>query len=91
MKTATIKFPSRDSELRFKSVLGRVNVVAKVLRDKQQVTLAIRPKDIQNFRENLTIRGLGHCPVTNAVLQYLQENPTEFLQFQFNVRNRRNN
>ena len=33
----------------------------------------------------LNIRGLGHCPVTNAVLQYLQENPTEFLQFQYKV------
>ena len=85
MRTATIKFPSRDSEARFKSVLGRVNVMAKVLRDKEQVTLAIRPKDIQNFRENLNIRGLGHCPVTEAILQYLQENPTEFLQFQYKM------
>jgi hypothetical protein len=83
MKTATIKFPSRDSELRFKAVLGRVRVMTKILRDDRQITLAIRPKDLQNFRENLTIRGLGHCPVTNALLQYLQENPTEFLQFQF--------
>lgn len=86
MNTATISFPTRDSETRFKSVLGRVNVMAKVLRDREQVTLAIRPKDIQNFRENLTIRGLGHCPVTNAVLQYLQENPTEFLQFQYRIK-----
>ena len=85
MKTATIKFPTHDSETRFKSVLGRVGVMAKVLRDDEQITLAIRPKDIQNFRENLSIRGLGHCPVTKAVLQYLQENPTEFLQFQFQV------
>jgi hypothetical protein len=85
MNTATISFPTRDSEARFKSVLGRVNVMAKVLRDREQVTLAIRPKDIQNFRENLNIRGLGHCPVTNAVLQYLQENPTEFLQFQYRI------
>jgi len=85
MRTATIRFPSRDSETRFKSVLGRVNVMAKILRERERITLAIRPKDIQNFRENLTIRGLGHCPVTNAVLQYLQENPTEFLQFQYKV------
>jgi hypothetical protein len=85
MKTATIKFPSRDSELRFKWVLGRVSVMAKVLRDKKRITLALRPTDMQNFRENLYIRGLAHCPVTNAVLQYLQENPTEFLQFQFRV------
>ena len=85
MRTATIRFPSNDSEARFKSVLGRVNVMAKVLRDNQRITLAIRPKDIQNFRENLNIRGLGHCPVTKAVLQYLQENPTEFLQFQYKV------
>lgn len=85
MRTATIEFPSRESESRFKSVLGRVGVMAKVLRDKRQLTLAIRPKDIQNFRENLNIRGLAHCPVTKAVLQYLQENPTEFLQFQYKV------
>jgi hypothetical protein len=85
MKTATINFPSRDSELRFKWVLGRVDVMAKVLRDKKRITLALRPTDMQNFRENLYIRGLAHCPVTNAVLQYLQENPTEFLQFQFRV------
>lgn len=85
MKTATIEFPTPDSETRFKSVLGRVGVMAKVLRGDEQITLAIRPKDIQNFRENLSIRGLGHCPVTKAVLQYLQENPTEFLQFQFQV------
>lgn len=85
MNTATIRFPSRDSESRFRWVLGRVNTMAKVLRDDEQVTLAIRPKDMQNFRENLQIRGLGHCPVTNAVLQYLQENPTEFLQFQYKV------
>lgn len=85
MNTATINFPSRDSESRFKLVLGRVNVMAKVLRDSEQVTLAIRPKDIQNFRENLQIRGLAHCPVTNAILQYLQEHPTEFLQFQYRM------
>lgn len=85
MRTATINFPSSDSEARFKSVLGRVNVMAKVLRDNHRITLAIRPNDIQNFRENLNIRGLGHCPVTNAVLQYLQENPTEFLQFRYKV------
>ncbi len=85
MKTAIIKFPSRDSETRFKSVLGRVRVMAKVLHDNHRVTLAIRPNDIQNFRENLNIRGLGHCPVTKAVLQYLQENPTEFLQFQYQI------
>ena len=85
MRTATIRFPSRDSEARFKSVLGRVGVMAKVMRDNQWITLAIRPNDIQNFRENLNIRGLGHCPVTKAILQYLQENPTEFLQFQYKV------
>lgn len=85
MKTATIEFPNREGEIRFKSVLSRVNVAAKVLREKEQVTLAIRPTDIQNFRENLSIKGLAHCPVTNAVLQYLQENPTEFLQFQYRV------
>ena len=85
MRTATIKFPSGDSEARFKSVLGRVNVMAKVLRENHQITLAIRPNDLQNFRENLTIRGLGHCPVTNAVLQYLTEHPTEFLKFQYEV------
>ncbi len=85
MSTATIRFPSSDSETRFKSVLGRVGVMAKVLRENHRVTLAIRPKDIQNFRENLHIRGLGHCPVTAAVLQYLQENPTEFLQFRYTV------
>jgi hypothetical protein len=85
MKTATIEFPSRDSELKFKWVLSRVRVVAKVLRDEKRITFAIRPQDLQNFRENLQIRGLAHCPVTNLVLQYLQENPTEFLQFRFNV------
>ena len=85
MRTATIRFPSNESEARFKSVLGRVGVMAKVLRDNHRVTLAIRPKDIQNFRENLSIRGLAHCPVTKAVLQYLQENPTEFLQFRYKV------
>ena len=85
MRTATIEFPSSDSEARFKSVLGRVGVMAKVLHENQQITLAIRPTDIQNFRENLTIRGLGHCPVTKAILQYLTEHPTEFLQFQYNV------
>jgi hypothetical protein len=84
-KTATIEFPSRDSELKFKWVLSRVRVVAKVLRDEKRITFAIRPQDLQNFRENLQIRGLAHCPVTNLVLQYLQENPTEFLQFRFNV------
>lgn len=91
MNTATIKFPNRDSESHFRWVLGRVNVMAKVLRDDEQVTLAIRPKDIQNFRENLQIRGLGHCPVTNAVLQFLQENPTEFLQFQYDIPERLQN
>ena len=85
MKTAVIEFPTRDSESRFKSVLGRVRVMAKVLRDNERVTLAIRPQDVQNFRENLSVRGLAHCPVTNVVLQYLQENPTEFLQFRFKV------
>jgi len=85
MSIATIEFPTRDSEARFKSVLGRVGVMAKILRENRQVTLAIRPKDIQNFRENLNIRGLGHCPVTKAVLQFLQEHPTEFLQFQYKV------
>ena len=84
-KTATIEFPSRDSELKFKWVLSRVRVVAKVLRDEKRITFAIRPQDLQNFRENLQIRGLAHCPVTNLVLQYLQENPTEFLQFQYKV------
>ena len=87
MKTATIEFPNREGEARFKAVLSRVNVSAKVLRDNEQITLAIRPKDIQNFRENLFIKGLAHCPVTNAVLQYLQENPTEFLQFRYTVKN----
>lgn len=85
MKTATVNFPSKDAESKFRLVLGKVNTMAKVLHDNNLVILAIRPKDLQNFRENLAIRGLAHCPVTNAVLKYLQENPTEFLQFHYKL------
>jgi hypothetical protein len=79
LKEIQIEFANPAHERLFRQILCSVKTDAKILYGEDAIRLAMRPRNLQNFRENCDGRGLRDCKAAQAIIENLHTYPHHLL------------
>lgn len=81
-KPVEVRFPTAAHASRFKSCLARVPVDCRIERSGRRPVISLRPKSVPVFAETLRTNGLAACAEAALVIEWLKQNPTDYIRFE---------